>query len=54
MKVLCMSGYGDAVGERDDADIAYLQKPFTAEALASAARRALDGAEHGESTSRET
>ena len=54
MKVLCMSGYGDAVGERDDADIAYLQKPFTAEALASAVRRVLDGAERGESTSRET
>jgi two-component system cell cycle sensor histidine kinase/response regulator CckA len=54
MKVLCMSGYSDAVGEPDDADIAYLQKPFTADTLASAVRRVLDGAGSGEPTSRET
>jgi CheY-like chemotaxis protein len=40
MKVLCMSGYSDEV---DEPPISYLQKPFTAEALASAVRRTLDG-----------
>jgi len=53
LKVLCMSGYSDAAaiaGPDDDAGagtaatIAYLQKPFTAEALAIAVRRTLDGA----------
>jgi DNA-binding NtrC family response regulator len=42
MKVLCMSGYHDAIDTEDDPDIAYLQKPFTATALATAVRRALD------------
>jgi two-component system, cell cycle sensor histidine kinase and response regulator CckA len=40
LKVLCMSGYHDADFASDD--IAYLQKPFTAEALASAVRGVLD------------
>jgi CheY-like chemotaxis protein len=40
LKVLCMSGYHDAELASDD--IAYLQKPFTAEALARAVRDALD------------
>jgi two-component system, cell cycle sensor histidine kinase and response regulator CckA len=40
-KVLCRSGYHDAIDAEDDPDIAYLQKPFTATALATAVRRAL-------------
>ena len=40
LKVLCMSGYVDAVDGGDD--ITYLEKPFTAEALAMAVRRVLD------------
>jgi CheY-like chemotaxis protein len=42
MKVLCMSGYHDAIDTEDDPGIAYLQKPFTASGLATAVRRALD------------
>ena len=45
MKVLCMSGYNDVVdtGEGElEAGIAYLQKPFTAEALVSCVRHVLD------------
>jgi hypothetical protein len=38
-----MSGYNDAVGDPDP-EIAYLQKPFTAEALMIAVRGVLDGA----------
>jgi PAS domain S-box-containing protein len=45
LRVLCMSGYNDAVGDPDP-EIAYLQKPFTAEALMIAVRGVLDGA-HG-------
>lgn len=41
LKVLCMSGY-DAMDAGDDPDVAYLQKPFTATALATAVRRVLD------------
>jgi two-component system, cell cycle sensor histidine kinase and response regulator CckA len=45
MKVLCMSGYTDLQDVTDelDAGMAYLQKPFTAEALASCVRYVLDG-----------
>jgi PAS domain S-box-containing protein len=43
MRVLCMSGYNDAVGDPTP-EIAYLQKPFTAEALMIAVRDVLDGA----------
>src|SRR5262249_23949332 len=42
LKVLCMSGYNDAVGDPAP-DIAYLQKPFTADALMIAVRGVLDG-----------
>ena len=45
LRVLCMSGYNDAVGDPDP-EIAYLQKPFTAEALMIAVREVLDDA-HG-------
>lgn len=41
-KVLCMSGYHDAIDTEDDPGIAYLQEPFTATALATAVCRALD------------
>ena len=41
MKLLFMSGYNDAVGDPDP-EIAYLQKPFTAEALMIAVREVLD------------
>ncbi|HEX3476419.1 MAG TPA: hypothetical protein VHT91_15450 [Kofleriaceae bacterium] len=41
LKVLCMSGH-DAVDAGGDPDVADLQKPFTATALATAVRRALD------------
>jgi PAS domain S-box-containing protein len=43
MKVLCMSGYSDADRTADDAELARLQKPFTAEALATSVRAVLDG-----------
>jgi PAS domain S-box-containing protein len=46
MKVLCMSGYTDELGRargEHDAEIAYLQKPFTAEALAARVRHVIDG-----------
>jgi two-component system cell cycle sensor histidine kinase/response regulator CckA len=42
MRILCMSGYHDAIDAGADPDIAYLQKPFTATALATAVRRVLD------------
>ncbi|HEX3765077.1 MAG TPA: ATP-binding protein [Kofleriaceae bacterium] len=42
LKVLCMSGYNDAIDTGDEPHIAYLQKPFTATALATAVRRVLD------------
>jgi two-component system, cell cycle sensor histidine kinase and response regulator CckA len=57
MKVLCMSGYTDEVnlGHSSQAfresrveletEIAYLQKPFTAEALSTRVRRVIDGDE---------
>jgi FixJ family two-component response regulator len=48
-KVLCMSGYHDAIDTEDDPDIAYLQKPFTATALATAVRRAFDAPASGSS-----
>ncbi|TMQ06118.1 MAG: response regulator, partial [Deltaproteobacteria bacterium] len=43
MKVLCMSGYSDAGGAGSGAAIARLQKPFTAESLATSVRHVLDG-----------
>jgi len=46
MKVLCMSGYTDEVDPGDaalDAEIEYLQKPFTMEALSMRVRRVIDG-----------
>jgi CheY-like chemotaxis protein len=45
MKVLCMSGYTDLadVADEPDTGTAYLQKPFTAETLASCVRHVLDG-----------
>jgi PAS domain S-box-containing protein len=46
LKVLCMSGYTDEIfdGQRAcEAQLPYLQKPFTADALALHVRRVLDG-----------
>jgi len=46
MKVLCMSGYTDDDDDQPsarDAEIEYLQKPFTAEALSTRVRRVIDG-----------
>ena len=48
MKVLCMSGYTDDSIVRHgvlETRIAYLQKPFTPDALATRVRDVLDGAE---------
>jgi two-component system cell cycle sensor histidine kinase/response regulator CckA len=42
MKVACMSGYFDA-GDELDPGVPYLQKPFTAQALVTCVRDALDG-----------
>ena len=50
MKVLCMSGYTDDSIVRHgalDARIAYLQKPFTPEALTTKIREVLDGSNGG-------
>jgi CheY-like chemotaxis protein len=48
MKVLCMSGYSDAVEDPAGAadTIVHLQKPFTAESLATSVRHVLDGGCH--------
>ena len=45
MKVLCMSAHIDDVqrGSELEPEIAYLQKPFTAEALSTRVRRVIDG-----------
>jgi PAS domain S-box-containing protein len=46
LKVLCMSGYTDEINDDHcarDNQLAYLQKPFTADALSTAVRRVLDG-----------
>jgi len=50
MKVLCMSGYTDDSIVRHgvlDAHVAYLQKPFTPDALAARVREVLDGPVNG-------
>jgi DNA-binding NtrC family response regulator len=49
IKVLYMSGYtDDAIIRRDflNAEVAFLQKPFTPDMMAQAVRAALDGPEH--------
>jgi hypothetical protein len=44
MEVLCMSSYAaESCGSRGDPPIAYLQKPLTADALATRVRSVLDG-----------
>jgi two-component system cell cycle sensor histidine kinase/response regulator CckA len=43
MKVLCMSGYSEVDTAAPDAELARLQKPFTAESLATSVRQVLDG-----------
>jgi two-component system, cell cycle sensor histidine kinase and response regulator CckA len=52
MKVLCMSGYTDEADHPGaaslDAEIEYLQKPFTAEALSMRVRRVIDGERRSE------